>query len=247
MALAAGLDVTARSSVIWSVLSRWADDDPRAAAAWLDASPEKTNDAVTAVAVGYAALDAEEAFDWLLGQPLEAQRRSAQMVISHLAEESPEAALRLIDRIDDPIAGAFATSVLVSRWAGDDPRAAVRAIVRMGDHSRPELYRSAFSAWSSVDPEAARAFIGQVPASGRDAATSGVLQQVLFAEDVQFAEELFDRLVDQEVRRNAATTMFFHFSRTDPERAERYREIAGIATAEDGSVTVRIPVQVQGL
>lgn len=243
MALAADLDGVARSRVIARVLSRWADDDPRAAAAWLDAAPDRTPDAVAAVARGYAALDAEEAFDWLLGQPLEAQRRSAQTVVSRVAMESPEAALRLIGRIDDPTTATAAASVLVSRWTRDDPRAAVRAIARMGDHSRLEMYRHAFSAWSSIDPEAATVFIGQVPVSGRDEATNGVLQQVLFAGDVQFAEQLFDRLVDKEARRNAATTMFFQLSRTDPKRAERYREIADIATAEDGSVTITIPGQ----
>ena len=241
MGLAEDLDAAARSNVIEAVLWQWGYDDPRAAAAWLDASPHNTPGAVAAVARGYVALDAEETVDWLLRQPVEAQRRSVSMVASRLAEDSPESALRLIDRIDDPAATTVAGIQLMSRWARDDPRAAVRVIAGMKDRSRPQLYRTAFSAWSDIDPEAASAFIGRIPASDRDAATNGVMQQALLDGDVQSAEELFDTLVDTKTRARAATTMYLHLSPTDPKRAERYREMSDMTIAEDGSMTVTIP------
>ncbi|MYJ75651.1 MAG: hypothetical protein F4089_11370 [Gammaproteobacteria bacterium] len=163
------------------------------------------------MAAAYARVDAEEAFDWLLAQSVEAQRRSVSMVVSRLVDMSPEAALAQIERIDD--------------------------------HSRPALYRSAFSAWSRYDPDAANAFLGQIPTSERDPAINGMLQQTLFAGNVRSAERLFDRIVDEETRRQAATTMYMHLSRTDPDRAERYRELSSMTIAEDGSITISLPAQ----
>ena len=240
LALAEDLDAGARSNAIETVLRHWGRDDPRAAAAWLDASQHKTHGAVAAVIGGYARLDAEEAFDWLQAQPAEAQRQSASMIVSHVAEE---AALGMIDRIDDPTTAMIAGSQLMSRWAADDPRAAVRAITRMRGDSRPNLYQHAFSTWSRYDPEGANAFLGQVPASGRDAAIRGVMQQALFDGNVESAESLFDRIVDTESRRSAATTIYFNLSRTDPERAERYRDISDVTVNEDGSIIFRVPAQ----
>lgn len=137
----------------------------------------------------------------------------------------------------------IAGSQLMSRWAVDDPRAAVRAIARLDNDARPILYTSAFNTWSRYDPEAAHAFIGQVPATGRDAAIQGVMQQALSDGDVDSAERLFERIVDSESRQAAATMMYMHFSQSDPERAERYGEMSEMTIAEDGSITVTIPAQ----
>ncbi len=241
---AATLEPYVRRAVARRALGVWATSDPRAAAAWLDGAPDTTPGAVDAVVHGYAELDAEEAFDWLLTQSPEAQRSSMPAILGRVAEESPEAALELIDRIDDAATTTLAEAQLMSSWARDDPHAAVRAIARLGERSRPQLYGIAFAAWSRQDREAATAFLGRIPVSGRDVATNGMLQQILFAGDVQAAEELFDRLVDERTRRRAATTMYFHLSRTDPKRAERYREISDAnISAEDGSMTVTIPTE----
>lgn len=243
LALAEELDAAARSNAIERVLWRWGQDDSRAAAAWLDGSPHKTPDAVAAVVNGYAAFDADEAFDWLQTQSDEAQRRSASAIVWRVAEESPETALEMIVRIDDPSTTAISGFQLMSRWAEDDPHAAVRAIARLGDDARLPLYRSAFSAWARHDPEGATAFVDQVPASDRDSAISGVLQHTISAGSVQEAEALFDRIVDEEIRSATATTMYLHLSQTDPKRAERYREMSETTIAEDGSITVTIPAE----
>ena len=241
LGLAEDLDAGVRSNAIENVLRHWGRDDARAATAWLDASQHKTHGTVAAVIRAYAELDAQEAFDWLQAQPVEVQRQSASVIVAHLAEESPQAALEMIDDIDDPNTASHASSQLVYRWAQHDPRAAVRAITRMRSDSRPDLYRNAFRVWSRYDTDAATAFLGQIPASGRDPAIEAVMQQVLSDGEVESAQSLFDRIVDAESRRNAARTMYFHFLRTDPERAERYREMSGVE--EDGSITYRVPAQ----
>ena len=241
LAFAEELDAPARTNAIQQVLQQWGRDDSRAAAAWLDGSPHKTPDTVAAVVNTYASLDAEEAFDWLQTQSQAAQRQSTSAIVWHAAEESPEAALAMVERIDDPTTKARSGSQLMSRWARNDPHAAVRAIARLGDDLRPPLYQTALRTWAQHDLEGAIAFVDQVPASARDAAIDGVLQHTLIDGDTQKAEELFNRIVNEEHRANAATTMFIHLSRTDPKRAERYREMSATTIAEDGSITVTIP------
>lgn len=243
LALAENLDKGTRSNAIDGVLGQWGRDDPRAAAAWLDASAHESHGAVSTIIREYALLDAQEAVDWLLAQTTDVQRAGASAIMRPLAEESPETALELIERLDDPDTTMIAGSQLMFRWAADDPRAAVRAITRMRGESQAQLYQSAFSTWSRYDPESANEYIGQIPASGRDAAIQGVMQRVLSDGDVESAESLFDRIVDAESRRRAATMMYFQLSRTDPERAERYREMSGVTVDQDGSVMVRIPSQ----
>lgn len=243
LALAEDLDGSARADVIDSVLQQWGRDDPRAAAAWLDTSSHESRVAASKIVDAYARLDAEEAVDWLLTQPADAQHHAVSMIMGPLADESPEVALDLIERLDDPTTTAMAGSRLMSRWAADDPRAAVRAIARLDGDARPALYTSAFSTWSRHDPQGADAFVGQIPASGRDAAILGMMQQALFSENVESAERLFERIDSTESRQAAATTMYFQLNRTDPERAERYREMSGITVDEDGSVILRLPAQ----
>ena len=208
-------------------------------------TPRSTNRTapVAAIVREYAQIDAEEAVDWLLAQPVDTQRHGASAIMWPLAEESPEVAFDLVERLEDPTTAVIAGSQLISRWAEDDPRAAVRAIARIGDDARPALYTSAFNTWSRHDPEGANAYLGQVPASGRDWAIQGVMQQTLSGGDVESAENLFERIVDTEPRKSAATTMYFHFIQSDPARAERYREMSGMTVDEDGSLILRVPAQ----
>ncbi len=239
LALASSLDGGHRSRVIETVIRQWASEEPLAAAAWLDSSPDKTPAAVAAVVGGYTKLDPEAAFDWLMDQSTGAQRQSASMIVRAIAAKSPEAARRLIERIDDREARQIAGSQLMSTWVETNPRAAVRAIARMDDDLSQHLYRSAFHSWSGFDREGATAFLNQVPASGRDWAINGVLSQALFGGDPAFAERIYNRLVGEEARQQAATTMYFFLSRTDPKRAERYREMSGLQFDEDGQIRAR--------
>ena len=228
LALASDVDAGRRSNVVAAIIRQWAREDPRAAAAWLDSSPDKTPAAISAVVGGYTKLDPEAAFDWLMDQSAGAQLQSVSTVVRAIAAKSPEAARRLIERIDDRETRQVAGSALISRWVETDPRTAVRAIARMGDEFSQRLYLSAFQSWSGFDREGATAFLNQVPSSVRDWAINGILHQALFGEDIAFAERMYNRLAGDEVRQQAASMMYYFLSRTDPERAERYRELSGV-------------------
>lgn len=223
---AAELDGIGRSTAIEGVLRVWGREDPRAAAAWLDSSEDKTAAAVTAVAQHYANVEPEEAFEWVLDQSAEAQRHAVSMVVGQIAAESPASALRMIDRIRDPVARQAAGSELITAWADTDPQAAIRAISRMDPSMSQNLYRIAFRVWSRFDTEDATAFLDQVPSSNRDGAIQGVLAQTA-SRDVDLAERLYDRLSGDEARKQAAMTMFLSIREVDPKRAERYRELLG--------------------
>ena len=220
------LDGTDRSTTIESVLGVWGQKHPRAAAAWLDASEDKTPATVAVVAQRYAEADPEEAFEWLQDQSEEAQRRAVSMVVRRLAAQSPESALRTINRIRDSGVRQAAGSQLISTWTTSDPLAAIRAIPRMDAPMSQNLYRTAFHAWSRSAPEAATALLDQVPSSDRDGAIEGVLQQTVFR-DLDLAERLYDRLASDGARRRAAATLYMRLRRVDPKRAEPYGELLG--------------------
>ena len=223
--LASGLPVGERLGAIDWVLRHWASGDPWAAAEWLDASPHKTPTNVNAVVAGLTRLDARRALEWLRKQSLEAQRRSVSSVFRYVANDSPESALRLLDRLDDASIKTSAATSLVRKWVEKDPRAAVRAIPRMDNGVHPRLYEAAFDRWAQLDLDRATASIAQVPSSYRDAALLGVLQRAVALGYSQSAERLFDRIVEEDVRSRAAKAMYTHLRQTDPRRAARYREM----------------------
>ena len=221
------LEGVSRSTAIEQVLRFWGREDPRGAASWLDSSEETMPFAASVVARHYADVDPEEAFEWLQDQPVEAQRRAVAAVVRRSAAESPESALRMIDRIRDPSARQTAGSEVLSAWAASDPRAAIRAIPRMDAAMGPDLYQTAFRVWSRSDPDAATAFLDQVPSSNRDSAIQGVLKRTAFR-DADLAERLYDRLASEEARRQAAMTLYVSLREVDPKRAERYLELSGL-------------------
>lgn len=239
LALTANLDGAYRSTVVETILQEWAREDPERAAAWLDSSSGKTPAAVSSVAWGYAREDPEAAFDWLMDQSAAAQLRSVWPVIQNTAAKSPQTALRLIERIDDLPVRQTAGRALMSKWVETDPRAAVRAIARMDQEFSQELYREVFENWSHYDRSGAMGFVNRIPASQRDAAIQGMLRRALHAGDFGFAERMYDRLASDESRVSVAATMYFSISRTDPERAERYGEVAGLKLDEYGQFQSR--------
>ena len=234
LALAGSLDGGYRSNVVARIVQTWAREDPRAAAAWLDSSTDKTPDAISYIAWGYAEEDPEAAFDWLMDQSAEAQGRSVWPVIREIAARSPQTTLRLIERIDDVSVRQTAGRALMSTWVETDPRAAVRAIARMDEAFSQDLYREVFGNWSHFDRSGAVGSLNRIPASHRDAAIQGMLHRALNAGDIAFAERMYDRFASEESRKSAATNMYFFISRTDPKRAARYGELAGLQLDEDG-------------
>ena len=225
LALAARLDETGRRLATSTILEQWAANDAPAAAAWLDsASGELRSPRVATIAAAYAQQHGEEAFDWLLTQAPEHQGDAMKRVAGELAKRSPERTLDLMRRIDDPQLYAAAVESIVSAWASEDPRAARRWIAANAEGSqRTSLFSALYTEWAYIDQaEAATNALRHDNRSERDAALSAMATTVA-RQNPDLAERLYNAIQDDEVRREAAIFIAWWFERTDPERAERYR------------------------
>lgn len=216
-------DALQRAAAFASVFATWAETDVRAAAAWIDASPRAAGDAIEAIVPAFAKLDPEEAFDWLMSRDA-TERRHVDRLIYEAAKASPSRARYLVGRIPDGPAKQSAARQLVSAWSQIDPQAVVREIPRLGLQTTHELYADVFRTWCQSNPDAAAAFLVQVPAASRDWALMGIIDHALsHGNDMALAERMYDRLATEDMRRRAAATLHSKLRDVDPERARRYR------------------------
>jgi hypothetical protein len=161
--------------------TRLAHTDPRAAIAYLERVPaERRADWLTAVAGGYAQLDARAAAGWVAGHRGEAGYDAAvAAVAARTADTDPVAAAELLGAIDwsrAPDAPAAARGV-AARWAERDPSAAARWAAALGDDGARTLATAAVaSQWAAGDAAGARTWALELPAGAvRDAALVEVL------------------------------------------------------------------------
>ena len=97
---------------------------------------------------------------------------------------------------------------LVTAWTKVDPHAAVGEIPLLGLTTTQDLYTSAFRTWCQSNPDAATAFLRQVPAASRDSAIMGIIGHALSrGNDLALAERMYDRLTSDDIRRQAAATL----------------------------------------
>ena len=231
LALADDLEDGASRTAVSSILMHWANLDPQAATAWLDTSPYREPRMVSVMVSSYARQDPEAAFDWIMSQSVEVQRTAVASVVATASDESLSMAQRLVDRIRDPESKRSATRMLVMQWVHTSPPDAVRYLGRLDDGQSVSLYKAVFARWSQFDRAEATAFLRQLPASARDAATVGMIEQALYqTRDVAYAERMYDRLVGDDARRRAAVHLYRQLQQTAPERAKRYAEEASRPT-----------------
>ncbi len=221
-----------REQSIDAVLSEWARSDHRAAARWIAGadtlSQAELRSALHSVLHVWGEADAPAALNWLLAQP-QSWHEAASSVISALADDAPERAARLVERLSDPEVRSSARSTLVSHWADSDPRAAVRWVGAVADaEERRGLYADVFRAWAREDRDAAAQSIRLLRAGkDRDAVRCDLVQTVVY-EDVDFAEELYLRINDADELRQAAASLYHYWEDRDPQRARRYQRAAGL-------------------
>ena len=227
MSLVDELDDDTRRNITGGILQVWSEADPQAAAAWIDAGSLFDRDAVKAVVVNYAMLDAEAAFDWTTTLPSDVQRSTIPDLMRTVVDDSVPIARRLIERIDDRTARRNAAGPLVAKWVESDPEAALQWIADEEDaRARSQLYSTAFQNWSRFDREGAIAAAQDLPASTRNDATMAMMRQAMFARDTGFLERLFGNLQGRPTRRTAAGWMVRYLQDVDPELADTYRDLA---------------------
>ena len=250
LGLAEQMEGDPRRSAFSTVLDVWAEDDPYAAAAWLaDADPEDAAWAFFAVARAWADASPGQALDWLRTLPAHLQRDATSSVIDVAARASPVAATGLLDRIHDPELRAQATQTLVARWARSAPGDARRWIAHaVEDETRRALYVRLFASWAERDRESAANELREIAnPQHRDAATFAILYTTVrdlglavrkaeregqpaagLGGDIDFSEGLYGRIRDAEVQQEAAKLLHETLDDVAPERAERFRVLAGV-------------------
>ena len=215
-------DALQRAAAFRSVFATWAQSDVRAAARWIEASPQPPSDVAYQLIPAYANLDPEEAFDWLMSLDA-SQHRHVDRLITETAKGSPDRARQLLDRIPGGPTKERAAGQLVTTWISVDPQAAVGVIPRLGVDETDGLFENAFRTWCESDPDAATAFLGRLPNASRDWAIMGIIDHALSrGSDVALAERMYDRLTSDDMRQQAAATLYSKLRVVDPQRAKRY-------------------------
>ena len=251
LSLAEQLEGTPRQQAIRTVLDAWAQDDPRAAAAWVeDASPEDAAAAFFEVVRSWAGTFPEQALDWADTLPEDQQLAATRAVFFSAARTSPDAASVLLDRVGDPQRRLAASQMLVAQWVDSAPADARRWIAGAADGAaQRDLYVTLFRSWARRDREGAAKELREIADHRhRDAAALAMLHQTIFNDlrhaalrvrrgsqtaaalngDMDFADDLYGRIRDAEIRRDAARALYDTLHEVAPEHAERYREIAGV-------------------
>ncbi len=227
--LAEKLSGMQRRGALASVVSTWADSDPRAAAAWLESATGDVSQAVSAVAFAFAQRAPAEAFDWVSTLPKRSQQIALQSLVSAAAMNAPDQAVGLVANIRDAELRAEATRTLVMGWGQNAPRDAAQWVARNADaQERPALYRQLFQSWGFHDRDGAEAELRRLRRGDeRDWAALGLVTATAF-DDVEFAERVYDRIQGDDHKRDAAQAVYHALLQADPDRAERFRKKAGI-------------------
>ena len=250
LGLAEEMGDAARPDAFSTVLHVWAEDDPYAAAAWLeDAAPEDAAWAFFAVARAWAGTSPAQALDWVHTLPAHLRLDATRPVINIAAEASPVAASGLLTRIHDPQRRAEATKTLVASWARFAPGEARRWIAHaVEDEARRGLYVSLFASWAKRDRGSAANELREIANEPhRDAAAMAILHTTAddlriaarraqdegqpataLVGDMDFIEELYGRIRGAEAQQHMAKLLHDTFDSIAPARAERYRALAGV-------------------
>lgn len=225
-----------RAEVLGRVLSRWAQDDPAAAArsATMISEPGVRNQAIFGIASAYASRDPQGALEWLSELDPAESAMAVSIVFHQLTQTDPVQAGSLLNRLSDEATRANAAATVASVWAQQDPRAAARWTESLiDDDMRRRATADLLHAWAMFDRDEALRYAQNLTlAAERDAAVVAVMQ--VQNEDTDLNERLFESLTDPAQRQVAASLLYFTLTETDPARAERYREIAGMPAEHRG-------------
>lgn len=227
---------TGRSDAVSSVLDVWARNDPRGAAAWLQQSSVQVADhVVSTIARAYVELDMDEALDWLGEQSAEDQGRALYTFAPEM--QSLAQASRMLARIDDAEVRNQAIGAIAGTWPA--PREAIRWIGRTAARDDVAALQSlVFEQWADVDRDEAASYVRRLGTQAqRDAAYAALASTVLYADNeddtADFAHRMYKRIRDDATRQETAQTLYWYWKQEHPDRAERYRDDAGLSEEDD--------------
>lgn len=223
-----GRSVGDRERELQTVLGVWARDDARAAAAWVDATHESSPVAVAEVARHYAVLDPVAALDWLLSQSRPVQRAAVRAAVDPWVRDTPAVAARAVERIRDPHVRASGLAAVGSAWGETDPTRALRWSAGIPDlGTRLAVRAQVLAGWARFDAKGARDHVARVRDAWERDTLALALITTLMHDDPAVSEGLYADLTDDGIRRQAAEHLYWYWQDRDPNRAARYRAVAG--------------------
>ena len=170
---------------------------------------------------------AEEALDWAVSLDHRIRARNVLETIRVIHEADRTEALRLIASIDNPTMRLDAAQELVWPETRRDAREALAwALDFESANGRSTLVERVLDTWASDDPEAACGALFELRGGLlRDRAAVAMMFDVA-RHDIRLAERLFGAIETPAEQANAAKTLHWHFSNTDPNprRAAHYRK-----------------------
>lgn len=147
----------ARSRLMWTLYSRWAECAPAAALAHAELSDGTERwRLVNAVMEGWAFTDPQAAAEWALRLPKGRQRNSAlRIIVRQLATEDPVRMVEFARQAgmeEDP---DFDVGWIYANWAAADPAGATVRAGSLSENARRQAYGGIAETWAHRDPAAA--------------------------------------------------------------------------------------------
>ena len=162
-----------RYELLQSLVARWAETDPRAAANFALSPDSGSIDFFGTVAGAWAQTDPRAAKDWVLSLPPCPVRSSAlSSLLEATAKNDPEAALQFLLALPPASFPNVDCRKIFSAWAEKDAAAAgSRALALVPGKHRSDAFTSIVHSWAQTNPQAAIAWATQIPDPGprRDA------------------------------------------------------------------------------
>ena len=172
VALALKLPQKDRNELLHSLVRRWTETDPHAAANFALSREPGQRDFSDTIAYAWADTDPRAAKEWALSLPAGDERSSAlSSVISAIAQKDPEAALQFFLSLTpaDLSRGRFGFSSdhyanIFSTWAAKDPVGAGNRVLALPPgQDRDRALTNVVETWAHANPQAALAWAAQIP------------------------------------------------------------------------------------
>lgn len=208
------------------LIRRWAETDPRAAAAWVSQLPSRPlyPEAVNQIAIAWANQDLPGVLDWLSGLPEGAVKKAAILSVSYEASRTDAASA--LDLAASLAASPERDDFLVfgiSQWASADPGNAVLWAQQVADPLRQRLLASAAISLAERDGAAAAELVATQlpPGDAQDRAAVAVAQRWV-QKSPEAAASWVSQFPDGPTRSNATENLVGIWALQDSQAANRW-------------------------
>jgi hypothetical protein len=236
-------DASMRSNMIGNVIHMMANEDPASAAQLLAQIPdEQARQTASARLVSvWVDRDPDAAIDWILSQDGPQSAAMLQAAVSKLARSDPDAAMRLLPRLDEGAQYGMRQAIAHQLAASESAERAMNFVRQFeGQEGYEALQASVISGIARQDPLQAKRLADQLSSgAARDAAYAGLMQyraQTNPAEAAQWAQNIGD----DNYRMSALGQIANQWSRSDPAAAERW--LNGLPEGRDRDAAIAMSV-----